>query len=958
MILDMKAINTNQYARLLVATLLCLCPCQLSRGQDATKGPVKGDADSLVTFPFHQISKKLLPTGDYVLKGTDLKSYPSTDLRNAFVGLVSGLDVVEKDGSPMTSVLENAASGASSEKVSMVMRGYHPIFIVDGLQVDVSEMPLDPDEIESVTIIKDIVSKTLYGPNAGDGVINITTKRGMIGKQRVSVNVESGVDIVDRFPEWVGGADYARLNNMARQNSGMAPLYSQEDIAQFSKNDPYDLYHPNIDFRSMLWKDSRTFTRANVSCAGGNNWVRYFAYLGMNREGDNFKIGPAANSTRINARSNLDVDITRNLKVSLGIYGGLVLRNAPTYGSSVSNIDMESMLGSMTTIPSIAFPVYAYHEEGSRPWYGVSSTYSRNPIGDLEACGYYLEQTRSGAANIALDYDFKEFVPGLRFKTFLTFNSLNMTRIGKDNDYMAYIVSPPAAGSEDPVLIKVRDGVDNADQSKLKDYYYQRVALHEKLSYDAVFGDHALQAALVYSLSNGLKVSRREPERQQNGILSVLYSFKDRYSFEGVMNYAGTASFEVGKRYRLFPAAGIGWVVSEEPFMKDRLPFVNFLKLYANAGILGYDGLATAFYYQDRWSTASASSFGPHTANQWFGSNTESVSKTYPNRIANSNLTWEERREMALGMDALLFGERVSFGLNLYNNVQDGVIAKMSYMLPYLTGYSSASPWVNYDIYRYRGLEMKLAYSNQINHFKYSVGGNVSFYKSEVLKYDEPNYRESYRSKIGKSKNAIPGYTYIGRYASDEEAMSVTQFFDSNLAAGDLKYQDLNNDGIIDANDISFIGNSYPKIIYGVNVNLAYRNLGLKIIGAGRACFDLQKSNIYFRNGTGDNNYSKYVLENIGEGYPRLTYNRVANNFQTSAFWLERGDFFKIQNVELSYKLPLSKAKGIQGMKFLLRGANLLTISGVKDVDPESVDSGVTRYPLFRTFTGGMEISF
>lgn len=918
----------------------------------------KGAGDD-VHYPFLTYKKRHTATGEYVISGEELKSYPTNDLRNALVGLIPGLDVVEKNGSPTFSVMEQATSESISNKVGMNLRGYSPIFIIDGLEVDITEIPLDPDEIESITVIKDIVAKTMYGPRAGNGIINVVTKRGQANVREVHASVESGISMTDRFPEWVSGADYARLNNLARKNSGMDPLYTDDDIAQYGRNDAYDLFHPSINYRDMLWKDNRSLTRANVYSKGGNDWVKYFAYLGFNNEGDNFKIGPKADNNRITARSNLDINVTKEFTVSLGIYAGLTIRNAPNYGSSASSEEMNDILSDFTTLPPIAFPVYARIEDVETPWYGVSSTYSRNPVGDLTACGYFKEQTRSGAANIALDYDFSRFVTGLKSRSFFTFNLLNMTRIGKDNDYPAYIVTPTVdeTGATVPAYSKVRDGVDNSAQTKFSDYYYQRLAFNQKISYDRTLGDHGMQFALIYSLFNGTKDSRREPERQQYGIFTGMYSYKDKYSVEGVLNYAGSASFPEGKRYNLFYAAGLGWVVSEEPFMKD-VRFIDYLKLRVNAGVLGYDGLSTAFYYQDRWSTASATSFGPHSANQWFGSNTESVSETYPNRISNDNLTWEKRKEFSAGMDALLLDRKLYFEVSYYDNLQDGVIAKMSNMLPDLTGYSSASPWVNYNTFRYYGAEIALSYSGKVNDFRYKFGGNITLRNTRVLKYDEPNYREAYRSMIGHSKDAIAGYTYIGKYSSDAEAQAVDQSFDETLHAGDLKYEDLNKDGVLDANDVSYIGNSSPRVVYGVQLGLGYKNFDVKLVGSGRAAYDIAMTNIYFRNGTGDNTYSKFVMDNMDGAYPRLTYQKVNNNFLTSAYWLEKGDFFKLQNVELSYTLPLRKIKSMDYIRFLVRGANLLTISSVKDVDPESVNAGVTAYPLCKTFTAGLEFSF
>jgi TonB-linked SusC/RagA family outer membrane protein len=913
--------------------------------------------EDMVPLPMTSFRKRTITSSDFVLQGSRLERYPSSDLRNSFSGLVPGLDVVERNGMPGVSVLVG-------NNVSTLLRAYSPLYIIDGLEGNISEMPLDPQEIESITMVKDIVTKAMYGPKAGNGIVYIRTKRGKENERFFNVEGESGISITDRFPEWVSGADYARLNNRARQNSHMNPLYTESDIAAYAKNDPYDPYHPSIDFRKIMWKDTRPFTRANVSAGGGNDRVRYFAYIGYNHEGDNFKIGHQSDYNRLNARSNIDIGITRDLSFGIGIYGGVTYNRAPNYSITAKTVEMDNLLTDITSTPPIAYPIHAaYDEQNDIAWYGVSSDYGRNHIGDLEACGYYTEFTRSAASNVHLDYDFSQLVPGLKSRTAFSFNLLNLTRVGKMDEYMAYTATPSLTpdGRDTILLTKVHDGTDNADQSKIYSYYYQRYSFHESLTYDRTFGDHDLRLGLTYFLYNGMEDAVREPDRQMNGIFSATYAFEDKYSVQAVLNYAGTSSFAENKRFRMYPSLGLGWVMSDESFMRD-IRFIDYLKLRANGGILGYDGLSTAFYYQDRWSTnTSGSSFGPHSANQWFGSDNEtSVKRTYPNRIANYGLTWEQRKEFSVGLDALLFNRKLYFEFNYYNNIRDGIISKIENSVPYLSGISDASPWTNYNKYRYYGAEFQLSYSGNAGELKYDIGANAGINNSRVLKYDELNYRETYRSMIGRPVDAIMGYTYTGKYASDAEAQSVIQTFDQTLSAGDLKYLDKNGDNVIDENDRSMIGHSNPRLIYGLNIRLSYLNFELFAAGSGRAFYDIMKTNRYFQSGTGDNTYSKYVMDHIDGAYPRLTYQKVNNNFLVSDFWSANGGFFKLQNVELAYNWNCKDGRiaGIRNVRFYLRGANLFTVSGFKDVDPESINSGISMYPLFKTFTGGIKISF
>ncbi|MDR2473345.1 MAG: SusC/RagA family TonB-linked outer membrane protein [Tannerella sp.] len=924
-----------------------------------------------IALPFAAFSKKKITSSDAMISGELLERYPTTDLRSAFSGIISGLEIVESNGQPGLSAVETTGDLGITKRTTMSLRGYSPIIIIDGLEADISEIPLDPDEIASVTVVKDIITKAMYGPKAANGILYIVTKHGRANVRKLSVNAETGISVVDRMPEWVSGAEYARLNNQARTNSGLTPLYSESDITAYSKNDPYDLYHPSINFRDMMFKDSRPFTRVNVSAEGGSDRVQYFAYLGYNGEGDNFKIGAKSDYHRVNARSNIDINITDDLKVGLGIFGGVTVHNSPNYSNSLTNlVEMNSLLEDINRIPPTAFPIHAYYDEiNDVPWYGVSSLYGSNPFGNMESCGYYNELTRTSAANVNIDYDFVKLIPGLKSRTSVAFNLLNLTRIGKTNNYTAYLATPSKTptGVDTILLSRVHDGTDNADQSLIYDYYYQRISFYEALTYEKTVGSHDLQLGLTYFLYNGIKDAVREPDRQQNGIFTASYAYQGKYSAQLALNYAGTSSFNRSNRYGLFPSLGVGWVVSDENSLKDN-EFVDYLKLRLSAGILGYDGLATAFYYEDRWSYGTGTAFGPHSANQWFGADTESPTQSYLNRIANPDLTWEKRKEFDIGVEALLLDEKLYLELNYYNNTRDGIISKLANEIPYLTGlyYTSSStadanPWYNYNKYRYTGAELTLQYSDNKGLLKYSFGVNANVRGSKVIKLDEPNYREDYLSKVGQSVNAIKGYTYLGKYLSDDEAQSAVQNFDQQLFAGDLKYEDKNNDGVIDANDQSFIGNSSPRLIYGLNFKIGYGRFELYALGTGRAFYDIALNNRYFQGSSaGDDTYSAFIRDNVGDKFPRLTYNRVSNNFQMSKFWLGNGNYFKLQNVELAYNIYPKKGlfSNLGNIKLYLRGANLLTFSALKDVDPEAINSGISVYPLFRTFTAGFNVNF
>lgn len=932
-------------------------------------------SDDNVPLPFTTLKKRNLTGSSNVLRSNQLEKYPSTDIRNSLTGLSTGLEVIEKNGAPGLTPEENLDVFGITQKINVSVRGFSMLCIIDDVPTDVTEMPLDPQEIESVTIIKDIIGKAMYGPIGANGIIFIKTKRGNKNERNLNVNIEGGVSTIDRMPGWVSGSDYATLNNLARLNVGEIPLYSESDISALGNNDPYDMYHPNTDFRKMMLKNTKPYKRVNVSSSGGNDIVQYSAYLGYTGEDDIYKSGAKSDNNQINTRSNLDVKINNNLKIQVDIYAGLSYRRSPNYGYDpqytsegsdnpvLSIIELPSVLSDITSIPPNAFPLYAAYDSLTNiPWFGVSSTYPVNPIGNLTNNGYYTEKGRTGAINFVLDYN-PGSIKGLNLRTKLSFNALDLIRIGKAEDYIAYIASPSitTAGLDTILLNKVHDGVDMPGLTKLHDYYYQQFSFFENLSYERTFGSHNIQSTLTYFLYKISKNGIEEPQRLQTGVWTGMYSFNDKYSIQGVLNYSGTYSFAKDKRWGMFPSVGASWIISEESFMKD-IKFLDYLKLRFNTGTLGYESFLSSVYFRSDWNTdTDGTDFGPYSTFPWFGSTMDAtVYRTSPNRIGNPGLTWEKRKEFSAGFDALLLSQKLSIEISYYNNLRDGEITQLSNSTPYVTGISGALPRYNLTTTRYFGLETGIQFTNKAGEIFYSLGGNATIQNSEYVDIDEPNYRSGYQSRVGKPVDAYFGQTYLGKFATDEEALLIPQRFDDVLHSGDLKYADINNDDIVDDNDQSMIGHTTPRLFYALNTKIRFKNFEFTAIGTGRAFYDIPLTNKYFWNGWGNNNYSGFVKDNIDEAYPRLTYYKVNNNFVSSDFWLAKGDYFKIQNIELAYNFPekISRLIGGRLIRIYIRGANLHTFSKIKEVDPESINSGVTLYPLYKTFSGGINFNF
>lgn len=893
-------------------------------------------------------SKSLSTGGSSVFYEEDINKYPSSDFRNALTGVIPGLVITEASG--MTGLMPDGARGG------MNFRGLAPKFVVDGQPVYLTEVQLDPEEIESMTFVKDVLDKSLFGARSSEGVLYITTKRGLQAGKMIRVGVESGVSVIDRMPEYVGGAEYASLQNQARDAAGYTVLYTQDDIDAYALNRPDDLIHPSVDWRGLMFKDTKSYKKANLTVQGGTEAVKYAVYFGYLGEGDFYAAGPAAGYNKMNLRTNADIKITNDLKFSIGLFSGLNFRRSPRFSNNGSFNEFDNYLSVANTTPPVAFPVHVGLNTETGGWiYGLSEVYTSNPYAALTEKGFFTERERSGIVNGTLTWDMNKIAKGLKFESYVGLNVFNMDRIGKTPDYLAVIYDPVTGQSSKTS----HEGAKASGKTAMGKWYHQSLYLNERLSYTGNWGLNRLSAAAVYYLETTERSQSAYRDRQHSVILNADYSYADRYLVQAVMNTSGSCMFMKGKRYGVFPSLGLGWVMSEEDFLKGS-GWVDYLKLRAQAGVIGYNSFGALDLYEDEYLKEKGVNFGPASTDfEWIGGSTKYQSyKTTLQRLGNKNLTWEKRKEITAGIEAKFFGNRLSVDANYFRTLRDGIITNTSNVNPKVFGFNGVATYDNYNKIRYQGTEVALNWTDKIGDFEYSVGGWAVYNRGKYLRYSE-NQINDYNKVEGSMVGDYHGYVYLGKYESAEDiASSPEQTFDSEVQAGDLKYKDLNGDGKIDSNDRTIIGNTSPKLNYAVNIYLKYKGFDFTVVGTGKAFFDIPLTNSYFWNGWGQNNYSKFVSENIGGDYPRLSYDKITNNFQTSRFWLRKGDWFKIQNVEFGWSTSFRNSNWIRGIRIFARGSNLLTISGIKYIDPESTSAGVTTDPLYRTFTGGVKLNF
>ena len=887
------------------------------------------------------------PTGSAVtVSGEKMESYPSLDLSNSFTG-VSGLWVTENSG----------ATGVRFEtpNTSIQMRAFsNPLFIVDGMHVeDISEIQLSPEEIESVTVLSDILDKIKYGPEASRGAIYITTKRGLSSGLQIRAGYERGIDFVDRMPQWCNGVEYATLNNLARSNYNQRvgsevyqQLYSEQAISEYAKRDPLSLDYPNVDYASLMLKNTRDYNKAYVNVRGGSETARYNANIDYAGQGDILKVGAVSNYNRFGAKMDVSVYITRDLTFDFSFFGTYSIRKSPLSGYGFKGLadEFPVILSRILLTPPIEYPLRYDTGEGSAdPTYIISRNFPDHPYASVTATGSYSEVFRVGLTRGELTYDMSSLLKGLKARMMVGYNVAYLARNGQGSDFIGYYYDKTTGATEATYHV----GVSESSESTYLTAYMQGMQCSAGIDYDRHFGDHGINASLSCYLANQAYSSTSIFHKQMNTVLSAGYDYRGKYLFETACSYSGSSALKRENRFRLFPSVGLAWVASKEGFIQD-LGFVNHLKFRAQAGIVGNENYANQYLWQGHYDKSGAMTFGPsgNSTATWLGSATYSTTATTASTIENDGLGWEINREVSVGADLTVFNH-LTMRYTHFRCDRDGIIQDVSTLLPLF--YGSSIMYDNYDRVLYWGDEVMLDYSGTKGDFRYSFGGSFCFNGDKYLKNLSVSNLESY---VGHGIGEFYGYDFIGRFSSEQEiASSPTQVLGSEVCVGDLKYRDVTGDGVIDSNDKIFIGNSRPKYLYSLFLSLGWKRFDLSVVGTGKAGYDLLLDSPYFKGGWGDNNYSTWIRDRVQEGtYPGFSYVEAANNFVQSAFWMTDGSFFKIQNVELGCTFDR--------FRIFLRGANLLTLSRVKEIDPESPYSGIGSHPLFRTVTAGLAVNF
>jgi len=821
------------------------------------------------------------------------------------------------------------------------------LVMVDGVPREVDNIM--PSEIDQVTFLKSAAAVALYGSLGAKGVVLITTKRGGSDGQKINVRTNAGLNEPKRYPKYLGSAEYMSLYNEARTNDGLNRLYTDGEIYNYASGDnPYR--YSNVDYYSSEYlKNSFARYDLTTEISGGNERARYYTNVGLWSAGSLLNFGEAkSNNTtdRVNIRGNVDMKLNNIIKArvdaSAVFYSGRGV-NTDYWGSAASlrpnrftpliplsyieSTDASSMLlanGSSNIIDG-------------KYLLGGTQLDQSNPFAAIYAGGTSKSVSRQFQFTTGLDADLKGLLKGLSFSSTMGIDYLNTYNQGYNNSYSVFQPSWTSYAGTDMVSslsvfgIDSKPGIENISNS----WYRQTISFSGQLNYNTtVKSHHNISALLLGAAYRQAQSEIYQSNTNSNTGLQLGYNFKQKYYADFTGAYVYSPKFMEGKRSGFSPTGSIGWRISEEPFMKN-VSFVDDLKLAASAGMLLTDvDVRDYFLYQSIYTQAQGSFY---TWNDGLNGQT-----TDSRRGSNPDLTFAKRKEISLGLAGSFFKNQLSLSANVFKNTITGNTVQATSLFPnyFAVFNSSFIPFVNYNSDQRSGLDVNLQLNKRLGKVDWTIGTTATYYKTTATKRAE-NFNDAYQYRQGKPLDAIWGLQNQGFYMDAAEATAANNGNGSpqpafgEVKAGDIKYRDINGDGIINTRDEVYLGRGGwfgAPLTLGLNLTAKWKNFTFFALGTGRFGAKAMKNNSYFWV-DGQDKYSAVVRDRWTEQtkstatFPRLTTQNSDNNFRNSDFWLFDTNRFDLQKVQISYSLPakILNKKLLKELGLYVAGFNLLT---------------------------------
>ncbi|MCW3089920.1 MAG: TonB-dependent receptor [Ferruginibacter sp.] len=859
--------------------------------------------------------------------GEDLVKMPGNLLKSALAGRLAGTYIRQSNGEP------------GEDAYSVSLRGQNPLVVIDGIPQNISIF--DFDEIESVTVLRDALATAMYGPQASNGVLLVTTRKGAPGRQKISVTAQTGFQKSLKLPKALSAYVYAGLYNEALANDNISPVYTQADIDAYKNHT--DLFgHPDVNWQEEALKKSTRQDRVTVNVSGGSKIARYYLvgeYLGQGgifNTSDANKYNTNNDFKSYTVRSNIDVDIDDKTNVGLNILGRNIESNDP--GTTTA-----TLMSSIFNTPNNAYA--QLNPDGSLMG---SQQFQNNIYGQLNNSGYRKGYERDVLTDLHLKRNLDNITKGLWAKALISFSGALTQNIVRNKSFASYQMN--INSTNDTSYTKfLTDGTQN-NTSSVDNQWRQSYAEFD-IGYNRQFGKNGIDAVILYS-QNSNRINSDLPLVYKGLSGRMAYNYNKKYMAEVVFGYNGANRYPEGFRIRLFPAVGIGWNIHEESFMKE-VTAINRLKLYGSYGKTGNNRN------------------GYYSFNQYFFDGTRVYFGTTPSAfttmdeltLSNPDLDYEKANKLNIGLEGALLKDRLSFSVEYYrNNYYDLLRApgKSSTII------GNTYPNMNIGKSRYSGLEMNLGWSEKSGSFSYFVSANASIAKSEYIDIDEVYQPYEWMKRTGQPVGQGFGYTAVGFFQTAEDLQmknGVATLDGYTPQLGDVMYKDLDGDGVITQFDEAPIGNTKPLVFFGTTLGASWKGVDFNALIQGAVNRNIVltgASEWEFQNGgfgqAYENQLGRWTPGATNATYPRLTVGSNPNNHITnSSLWYHNGNYGRLKFVELGYTFSSGWVKKVhmESFRLFVNATNLFTLSAYDRVDPE-VYGGA--YPIQRVISTGLTI--
>lgn len=879
------------------------------------------------------------------------KNRLSLNAVNALYGRLNGLFV-----------LDNATTSPPTG-ASLFIRGRStftnssPLVLVDGFERPLNSLTevggLSIDEIKSITVLKDAAALARYGQRGANGVILVKTKRGEKGPLHVSVSYEQGVTLPKSMPNFVDAYTYARAVNEARKNDNLSMRYGKADLKLFKSGDAPYLY-PNVNWFNKALRDAGTRLSLNASVSGGNDLIRYFVF--GSAVGDNGIFGPVdlndnyvtqLKYRRFNFRSNVDINITDNLLFSTNLAASFVERNVPSAGGGANRI-----FNALYSIPSAAFPV-----KTPSGHFGGNNRHGNNPVAVLTSSGFGKPNSRKYLLTGRLKRDMSDFVKGLSAEATFSYFVLSSfaQRTTQNFIYESYNPVRNQAGTIVDAAITQYGQETPLDFNSYFNYQRRYVDIVGKVNYRRVWNKLTLETMLSFHQFRRAYQGQDNVFRHQNFAGNIRLGFLNKYFFDVSFSYSGNNYLPPDNRFGFFPGVSAGWVISREDFLKDA-QFLNLLKLRVSWGLTGSSmGYPTGNIYQQKYVPAYGYRFG--NSNQYHGGFRQG-------RLPTRNFTYETSAMYNVGLDAKLFGN-IEFSTNIFYEHRYNILTNSVGTVSGVLGVRPSRQ--TNGVVNNKGFEARLEWHETFGDFSYKIGGRFSFVRNKIVNMNEQYRPYDYLKRTGEQVGQRFGLVATGFFKNKEDILnSPTQTF-SNISPGDIKYLDVNADGVINKLDEVPLGHAsgYPETYYSFSLSMQYKNFGIfaLIQGTGNYSAYLNTRSVY-RPLVNNNTISKYYYNHRWTPktadtaiYPRLTTQSNRNNSRVNSLWLVNKSYLKLRVARIYYSFPesITTSLNIRDIKIYLNGYNLFSIDNIPVLGSEHLSSV---YPFLRTFSIGIKARF